>query len=225
MRIGFDVDESKLLEFMYENRSVKGGLSAKRCGVEEDYMLEMVKKKLVVPIGFERKYSRKVILYKIANLLEVLEDKRLEWKKYFWGVLRHIDDIRDDVLADRKKASDMRKVKKKRVRVYHNFDNEFKCDKRVSRNLYEHEAHIQQWKDDLLNGIPRPGRPPKEIIEWRKTIDFKSYEERIKETKKLKSAESRKKREAAKKVVTDEQEAIDDIWYGRLPPKGRIYKH
>ena len=203
IRVGFDKDVALVLEELFERCDEAPGLAASDVGVTEEFMLGLVEEKLVRPVNVRVEGRKHVVIYRINDLFEILDKKLAQWKEYYTSIRIEIDNCRKSV--DSAKVNRCRKsnhrigYKEKPVE-----DKEFKAYKRVKRNLYEHREFIEQWKNDILNGVVRKGRPPAEVVRWRKLSGIKTkteiYNEHINDVAKERLVKSRAKREVSEDV-------------------------
>jgi DNA-directed RNA polymerase subunit RPC12/RpoP len=131
---------------------------------------------LVRPVNIRVEGKKRVVIYRINDLYEILDKKFKQWKEYYISIRIEIDNCRKSI--DSAKVNRCRKsnhrigYKEKPVDP-----GEFKKYKRVKRNLYEYREFIEQWKNDIINGVIRKGRPPQEVVRWRKLNGIKTKTE------------------------------------------------
>ena len=152
IRVGFDKDVAVTLEELFERCDEAPGLAAADVGVTEEFMLGLVEEKLVRPVNVRVEGRKHVVIYRINDLFEILDKKLAQWKEYYTSIRIEIENCKKSV--DSKKVNRCRKsnhrigYEEKRPP-----DGEFKVYKRAKRNLYEHREFIEQWKNDILDGV------------------------------------------------------------------------
>jgi hypothetical protein len=171
MKLGFSHDEAKVIESLTEtywerpktfeelevDKSVIDGL------MRDGFIFESEIKEYT-----DKKYV--TIGYRLRPLDIAVKKKLTEWHH----LIKEIDETADRVLNENaeliklmRSGGKRRHTQTKKVQIE---KEEVRAKK--SLNYYEYRAYIEKWKSDLLKGVARRGKPPREIIEWKKTVDL-----------------------------------------------------
>ena len=171
IKLGFTHDEAKVIESLVQTYWDRPK-TLEELDVDKSVIDELMRNEFIYDNPITEYKDKKYVTtgYRVISLETLVKRKLREWHE----VIDEIDRAGEQLLADNaelvkvmKSFGRRRSTQTKKVQIP---KDEIRSKEHL--NYYEYQAYIEKWKSDLLKGVSRKGKPPREIIEWKKTVDL-----------------------------------------------------